>query len=100
MGAALFENIASSRRAESSGISLFCNKVPVTGGCGEEVAVEGTLLFLRVVPIVFMAFVNLVATNLIASEEEFLAIVAFKSFAALAKISSIDPPGMVYLSGK
>ena len=81
-------------------MSLFCNRVFVSGGCGKEVAVEDTLLFLRVVSNVFMALESFIATNLIASEEEFFAIVAVRSFAASIKISSFDPPGSMYLSGK
>ena len=96
----MFEDMASSRRAESSGVSLFCNWVSITGGCGEVVTVEGTLLFLRVVPKFFIASVNLVATNLMESEDEFLTIVAVRSSAALIKSSSTEPPGMMYLSGK
>ena len=100
-GAALFDSMTSSRKTDWSGVRASGVEVPVkVGGCGAAVTVGATLLFLRVVPMVFMASANLAAASLISSEEEFLVIAASKSLAASINISSFEPPGMVYLSGK
>ena len=100
-GASLFDSMTSSRKADSSCVRASGVGAPVTmNGCGAEVAVQRTLLFLLVVLMVFIASAKLVATNFMSSEEEFLVMAAFKSLAASIKISSFDPPGIVYLSGK